>query len=191
MGLIFKVSKKELLTVRKNVFLEKGLPELEKQGFQKAPFKTSWFGWNGGILCYIFQLGRIVDHSIFQSLDIHIHRDDRWIQIYLNIFELSPPIETIEQLKTSNGINFGIPPSSLTTMRLRENGNKGIPLVNAIFSPDYKLGASFSERSFEQKVEKLRKLIASDMREIGVFIAQWHETYKISTTDWDGNRLSI
>ncbi|WP_286834643.1 hypothetical protein [Sphingobacterium sp. UBA7038] len=188
MGLTYNVSKKELLVIRKKIFMEEGLPKLEKQGFKRSPFSTSWFGWNAGINCYIFEIGRLLNNSILENLNVYINRDDRWIQIYLNIFKLSPAVENIEQLKELNGINFGIPPNSLTKMRLREDGNKGIVLINELFSPHYKLGISFSSNGFQREVEKLKNLISSDMQNIGFFIEKWHSIYQVSVTDWNGNR---
>ncbi len=191
MGFIFNVPRKELLAIRKNMFLEKALPELEKQGFKRSPFNNSWFGWNGGTGCHIFELGRISSGSLFEYLQVYIFRDDRWIQIYLNIFKLSPEIGSIEQLKGSSGMQFCLPPNSLTQMRLREDGCGKITLFKELFSPHYKLGGSLSFRRFKHKVGKLEKLILNDMRNIDRFITQWHSIYQTNSRDWNGNEISL
>jgi len=40
----FKISDKELLDARNTIFKNYDIPELEKNGYVKSPFKTSWFG---------------------------------------------------------------------------------------------------------------------------------------------------
>ena len=39
----FKLSDKELMITRNTIFKNYGIAELEKNGYVKSPFKTSWF----------------------------------------------------------------------------------------------------------------------------------------------------
>ena len=97
----------------------------------------------------------------------------------------------IKELKGSSGMQFCLPPNSLTQMRLREDGCGKITLFKELFSPHYKLGGSLSFRRFKHKVGKLEKLILNDMRNIDRFITQWHSIYQTNSRDWNGNEISL
>ena len=192
MSLSFKVSDKELLAVRNKIFKEFGIPELEKNGFVKRPFKSSWFGeYYSGIQGYIYEFGRISDNSCLEYIDVYIVRGDRYIKVFLNIFKLSPEINSIEQLQGCVGLNYGLPPNSLTEMQLRSDDYKGPPLFYMLFCPEHKLGRSCSKRGFDRKVSKLAELIKKDMANIDSFVKRWHELHQVNQTDWEGKVYSV
>jgi hypothetical protein len=82
MGLFYKVSPKEMTDLRKKIFLEKGIPALNQQGFVRSPFSTSWYGYQQGI-GYSYYLCRLTDNSTLETITVDIVRGDRWIQIKL------------------------------------------------------------------------------------------------------------
>lgn len=125
MGLFYKVSDKELLKIRNEIFLKRGIPALKKNGFEYAPFKASWHGqYDPSIQGYTYQFSRLKDSKFLEKLEIYIVRGKRWIQIFLNIFELQPNLESLSQLNEYEGMKFEIPPNSITTMRLRSDDYK-------------------------------------------------------------------
>ncbi len=189
MNLFFKVPDKELLAVRNKIFTEVGIPALEKNGFIKAPFSTSWFGRNN-MGDYTYELARLSCDSHLEFIVTHITRGDHWIKIFLNVFQLSPKIDSIEQLKDIDGLNFYLPPTSLTKMRLRSDDYKGPPLFYKLFCPEHKIGKSCHKNGFDRKIQKLKKLINEDMVNIDAFVKRWYELHQPSQTDWTGNKLS-
>lgn len=62
---------------------------------------------------------RLSKDSRIESIEIHISKGDKWIKMFLNIFALNPIAITLEQLKGVDGLQYHLPPSSLTKVRLR------------------------------------------------------------------------
>jgi hypothetical protein len=82
MGVFYKVSPKELLEIRNNIFLSKGLPTLVKNGFEKSPFSSSWFGRNN-LRDFSYEFCRINEQSHLEIIEIYIDRGDSWINGFL------------------------------------------------------------------------------------------------------------
>jgi hypothetical protein len=118
MGLFYKVSDKKLLQTRNEIFLDKGLAALKNNGFDQSPYTASWFGKNN-LGDYMYDLCRINKQSNLEIVSININRGDSWIQIFLNIFHLNPIVTSLQQLKGLDGMQFSLPPNSITRMRLR------------------------------------------------------------------------
>ena len=191
MGLFYKVSDKKLLNDRNTIFKEIGMPALENNGFERATFKTSWNGeYNKSIRGYIYEISRIRKNKFLETIDVYILYGERWLQIYLNVFELKPEIEVVSMLKNNSGLSFGIPPNSLTKMRLRSDEYKGPPLFYMLFLPEHKVGNYYTKSGYEFEINKLKKLIKKDMENINSFIEKWHELHKPNITDWEGNIIS-
>lgn len=186
MGLYYKISDKELLSVRNAIFLEDGIPCLNKNGFIKSPFSTAWGGKNN-LGDYTYELCRISNGSILEFIVTHISKGDYWIKIYLNVFKLYPEVIECKQLINTDGLHFHLPPNSLTKMRLRIDDFKGIPLFRRT---EHRLKKFNTQNGFEKSVEKLRILIRKDMSNIDSFVKRWHEMHKPLVTDWNGNPLS-
>lgn len=188
MGVFYKISDKQLLKDRNELFKEVGIPGLRKNAFETAPFKTSWSGeYNKSIQGYSYQFARIKEKRLLETMDVYILKGEPWIQIYLNVFELSPAIETVSFLKNNEGLSFGIPPNSSTRMRLRNDDFKGPPLFFMLFLPEHKIGSYYSKSGYETEIKKLKKLIKSDMENIDDFVKRWYELHKPNITDWEGN----
>ncbi len=191
MGLIYKVSDKELLGVRNEIFKSVGIPSLLKNGFELDPFNTSWHGqYDKNIKGCIYQFSRLREQKYLERIEVFILNGEKWIQIYLNIFELQPKLGNLLQLNQFEGIKFGIAPNSSTKMRLRSDDYKGPPLFYMLFLPEYKIGKFNTKKGFEIQIEKLKNLIKTDMEDIDSFVERWHELHKPNITDWEGNITS-
>lgn len=186
MGIFYKASDAKLLEIRNKIFRENGIPALEKNGFSRSPFSTAWFGKDdiGG---FTYEMCRLSENSQLEIVETIIARGDRWIQIYLNIFELHPSLDAIEQLKGVKGLPYHLPPNSLTEMRLRMDEVKG---VSSLFNFDeHKLKSFSSESGLKKRTEELGNLIEQDMTNINSFVKKWHELHQLNITDWDGNKI--
>lgn len=191
MGVFYKVADKQLLQDRNAIFKEVGIPALEKNGFETATFKTSWNGeYNKSTQGYSYQISRIREKKFLETIDVYILKGEPWIQIYLNIFELKPKIEDVSILKNHEGLSFGNIQNSLTKMRLRSDDYKGPPLFYMLFLPEHKVGSYYTKSGYEAEINKLKKLIKSDMENIDDFVKRWHEKHKPNLTDWEGNIIT-
>src|SRR5690349_15801212 len=132
MGLFYTASAKELLRVRNNIFLEFGLPVLKERGFRDSPFSTAWFGRNN-LGDYTYELCRLASSNMLETIVVHISRGDRWIKVFLNVFSLQPSLESIEQLHGIDGLQFHLPPNSISEMRLRADDIAGAPILSYYF----------------------------------------------------------
>jgi hypothetical protein len=190
MGLFYSVLDKKLLADRVEIFKEVGIPALFKNNFQFDTFKTSWHGqYDRSIQGHIFQISRLKVEKYLERIDVYILKGERWIQIFLNVFELRPNLSSISKLKEHEGLKFGIPPNSSTKMRLRSDEYNGPPLFYMLFLPQHKLGNYFTKDGYKSEIEKFKSLIKNDMENIDRFIKRWHELYKPNLTDWEGNNV--
>ncbi|OCB71831.1 hypothetical protein B0A79_14975 [Flavobacterium piscis] len=184
----FKISDKELLTTRNTIFKDYGIPELEKNGFVRSPFKTSWYGeYDSNIRGYSYELCKLTDQNHLLDITVDIMRESKYIKIDLNIFELHEKINSISDLKECDGIHFHLPPNDSTRMQLRSDDYKGPPLFYMLFLPEYKIGKYTTQGSFEKQLNKLRNLVIKDMANIDSFVKRWHELHKPNITDKEGN----
>lgn len=187
MGLFYKVSDKEILNTRNKIFLENGLPPLIKKGFEKTPFSSCRYGRNN-LNDFDYALYRLTGHYL-ELVHIYIARGDKWIKIRLNIFELKPPITSLKELEKSSGIKYWLPLSSLTSMRLRSDDYKWIPVITPCFFKKHKIGSYNSKYELNRQIRKLGKLIEKDMTNIDSFVSRWHELHIPSKVDWNGNMI--
>lgn len=184
----FKISDKELLITRNTIFRDYGIPELEKNGYIKSPFKTSWFGqYDPNIRGYSYELCKLTDKNQLHFINATIFKEDKRIKIDLNIFELHQKLNSILDLKDCDGINFHLPPNDSTTMQLRSDDYKGPPLFYMLFLPEYKIGSYKTQSSFDKQVNKLSDLVKKDMTNIDFFVKRWHELHRPNLTDNEGN----
>lgn len=192
MKVFYNVSDKKLLKDRNELFKEVGISALEKNGFIKSTYKGVWFGeYYSGIQGYIYEFSRLSENCILENITVYISKGEKWIQIYLNIFELYPKLNSLSELHiVDNSVNFGIPPNSTTKMRLRSDDYKGSPLFYMLFKPEHKIGRYYTKAGYEAELAKLKKLIKSDMENINDFVKRWHELHKPNITDWEGNIIS-
>jgi len=189
MGLFYKVSNKQLLKDRNTIFKQVGVPTIESQGFVKSPFKGTWHGqYCPGLNCYIYEYTRLTNENQLQNIQVYINNGEKWIQIFLNIFELSPKIYSIAELNNLDGIKFGLPPNSKSEMRLRCHEYKGPPILY-MFLQEHKIGRYFTKSGYERQINKLQNLIKVDLENIDLFIKRWHELHTPNKTDWYGNAI--
>lgn len=189
MGLSYKASDKELLEARSNIFLERGVPELRKNGFEQSPYSAAWFGKNN-LGDYTYELCRASKDSHLEVIVTHISKGDKWVKVFLNIFKLTPELKSVEQLQGVDGLHYHLPPNSLTKMRLKVDDIKGIPLFSYSFLfGGHKLKFFNSEDGLKKRVKQLGDLIEKDLNKIDSFIERWHELHQPNLTDWEGNKI--
>lgn len=191
MGMFYRVSDKQLLKDRNDIFKEVGIPALERNGFIMSPFNGSWHGeYDKSIEGFIYEFSRLTGDNHLQRVDVYILNRERWIQIYLNVFELSPQLISIKALNKHDGVQFGLPPASKTKMRLRNDDYKGPPILYMLFLPEHKIRSYYTKFGYETEVKKLNKLIKSDMENIDYFVKRWHEIHHNPTkTTWEGTPI--
>lgn len=188
MGMFYKVSDKQLLKDRNELFKEVGIPALESKDFVRSIFSTSWNGeYDKSIRGYSHEFYRLRSKKYLEKVDVTIMSGEKWIQIYLNIFELTPELELLTELNKNEGTKFGMIANSLTRMRLRSDDYKGPPLFYMLFLPEYKIGNYYTKSGYESEIKKLKKLIKSDMENIDDFVKRWYQLHKPNITDWEGN----
>lgn len=181
MSLFYKATDKELLELRNEVFVKRGMPALEKNGFRKSPFSGSWFG-RDSLHGYTYEYCRIAKKSRLDILTVNIIRGEKWVQLYLNIFQLQPDIDSIEQLEGIDGIQFDLLPNSITKMRLTPQ--KGLIFYKM---PQHKVNTYYSEKGLKKRLEQLGDLIEHDLLNIDSFVERWLQEYELKVTKWDGN----
>ena len=188
MKVTFKISEKELLHARNSIFKDYGISELENNGYVKSPFKSSWFGqYDSNIRGYSYELCKLADQNHLHIITADMVKGDKWMKIYLNIFELNKKLHSVDELKDCDGLNFKLPPNDSTTMQLRSDDYKGPPLFYMLFLPKHKLGKINSQSNFEKEVSKLKDLVKKDMANIDSFVQRWYELHMPYITDKEGN----
>ncbi|MCR9014604.1 hypothetical protein [Aquiflexum gelatinilyticum] len=189
MRLFYKASEKELLLIRNRIFHDKCLPALKKNGFEQSPFSTAWFGKNN-LGDFTYELCRVRIDSILEIVETHVSKGDKWIKVYLNIFKLSPDLRFLQQLQGVDGLQYHLPPNSLTKMRLRSDDIKGMPLLDYHFMfGGHKIRSYHTKTGYDREIRKLNNRIEKDLNNIDSFVERWHELHKPNLTDWKGNRL--
>jgi hypothetical protein len=189
MGLFYKASSKEILEIRNKIFLESGVPSLTKNGFRKSPFSASWYG-RDNLKNFTYELCRLTVNSQLEIVEAEIIRGDRRINIILNIFELKPALESLEQLDGADGMQFKLPPNSTTEMELRMDDIKGIPLFDYHFMfRNHKLKRYYSRSGLKARIKELSKIIESDLSNIDYFVKRWKEMHQPMITTWEGHQV--
>ena len=125
---------------QKDIILTAIIPTLEKQGFQRNPSPTSWWGWNYCIQGYDYTLVRLKDDEL-QRVEIVTFYGKSYFRFQLNVFRIIPNITDVAEWAEYDYNTFFpeiIWPSE------RKDINK------------YKLRAFSSEKELEKKVRRLK-----------------------------------
>jgi hypothetical protein len=188
MALFYTASTKEMFTLRNAIFVEKGIPVLHQKGFVQSPFTTHWYGKDGHIGS-IYDLCRLKANSILEIITVYIARGDRWIQVHLNIYELTPAVTSIEELTGREGFYFGT--NSDSKMRLRSDDVKGVPLFDFNFMfRNHKIYSYYTAKGLKKRANQLGNRIEKDLLNIDQFVACWHEKHKPNKTNWEGESVN-
>lgn len=182
MPLFDTATRKDRFRTRNKIVKEVALPALQRQGFIQAPY-PSWFGIYPGNRLYNYELSRLKGSDLLQLVQIFIHYEDRFVQIFVNVVRLQPVVASVEALKVSDPRHFGMPPISWRKMRLRMDGQKGPPILR-IFDRQHKLGSSWTSPAFERRAKRLSQLIEQDMRAIDGFFDRWHDLHEPQEVHW-------
>jgi hypothetical protein len=183
------VTDKDLFQIRNKIASEAALPRLKERGFNMSPFATAWNGRNN-LHDYEYELCRLAENRRLEFLKIYIARGDRWIKFTLNIFEVHPEIQSIQQLKGVDGLQFRLPPNSLSEMRLRIDDVKGVPLFRLNYMNGHKLKRFRTESGMRKSVHRLTQTIEKDIADIDRFVARWHEMHRPLKTTLTGQMVA-
>ncbi len=189
MGIFYKVTDKELLQLRNKIVVDAAIPALQKQGFSKSPFTTPWNGRNN-LGDFSYELCRLSSGSLLQIVEVYVSRGDRWIQLKLNVFRLHPKVEAIEELRGLDGLQFKLPPNSLTELRLRVDDIKGMPLLRLGYMNGHRLKRYYTKSGLRQSIIMLRGTIERDIRNIDRFVSRWNELHHPLVTNWTGHQVT-
>lgn len=186
MGLFYRATDKALLEIRKKIFLDKGVPALVKNDFEKSPFSTAFWDKNN-LGDYSYEFCKLTESSLLHLVTVHINKGDKWIQIKLNIFKLNNNIKNLQQLNQTDGIQFHLPPNSISNMRLHVDDFKGIPLFNYDFMfKNHKLKFFFTKNGFDKSVKKLSTRIENDLTDFNKYVKRWNKIHKPIITTVEG-----
>lgn len=177
MGLIYKVEDAILLKTRNEIFKEAGISTLLANGFMANPYQTSLNGeLNRNNRGYNYQFSRLSQEKYLERIEVLINNDDKSIQIFVNVFDVKSNLDAFPALSDLAGADFSQLAFRLTRMRLRDN-YIGPSLFNKLFFPAHELGTFYTERGFNKKAEKLKKLIKSDIENLDGFIEKWKRLF--------------
>lgn len=185
MGLFYTAKPKELLEARNKAFVEKGIPGLLKSGFRPSPYPVFEQGRNH-LKDFSYEYCRLTKSSQLETLSVYISRGDRWFKLDLNVFQLTPELTSHDQLKDREGLQFHLPPNSISRMRIRSDYYKGPHLLTVLFRKEYKVGSYYTKSGFHRRIESLGRLLEADMQNMDKFIKRWHELHKPLTVTWEG-----
>jgi hypothetical protein len=181
--MIYKLSPKELVELRNSIFLDSGLPALERNGFSKSPYATAWYGKDNH-RGYSYELCRLRKDSILEILTVYIVYGESWIQEHLNAFHLSPRPPSLSELAGLDGLNFHLPPNSKGRTRLAPP--RGVLLAGF---PQHKLRSFLTEAGLGRRTAQLGKLLQKDLGNIDSFFTRWYADNQPPITDWQGKTL--
>ena len=188
--MFYSIKNSEILKIRNDIFLYNAVPYLKQNGFSKSPFLDANFGKNNRQL-YIYEMCRL-ENSNLEFIATYISLRDRYIQIRLNIFQLSPIPKNISELENINGIKFYLPPNNQKEERLDIDMLKTIPLFSYRFwFENYKLKSFHTKFGLDMAIRKLKYLIERDMKNINSFVEKWRQFHKTNITDWEGNIIEL
>lgn len=139
---------------------------------------------------FTYYLCRLTGHSVLEDIEIQITRDDHWIKIILNIFKLQPNLNCLDKLAGVDGLQYKLPPNSLTRMQLRTDDIKGSPIFKLGYLFGHKLKSFHTKRGLTMNVDNLTKNVESDLNGIEQFITRWYELHQPMTTRWTGHQIT-
>ena len=183
--MFYKVSEKEMLKDRNDIFLKDIVPILQKKGFEKSPFKSSCFGYCNSYV-YIYEMCRL-NNSLLEFVETDICRKDKYIKIYINSFKLTPEIRSVFSLKGIDGLKYKIPPCSAKKMRIDIDFIDCPPVFSINFwFKTLKIGHYFTRKGYARQIKRLKSLAQEKVRNIDCFFKKWYVRHSPNITEWDG-----
>lgn len=176
---------KAILKARKGIFLEDALPILKSKGFVDTPFKTSNFGWCG--FGYIYDMCRLREGKFLEFVSVRIPKGDKYIQIFINVFEITPHLISLLPLKEAECLKYFILPNSEKEMRLDSDFINGSPILSKEFwFGGLKLGHYFTKMGYNKQVDKLKKKVKVKVCDIDAYFEKWHGCHRPNLVKWNG-----
>lgn len=181
-----KVTDKESLKIRNDIFLQDIVPILERKGFFKSPFKTPQFGSTSNHNIFIYDMCRLQKNGVLEFVSTRICSHDRYMKMYINAFQLHPEIESVFSLKEIDDIKFHLSPNNKTEMWIDTDFIVGPPL----FSIDFwfnclMLKKSFTEKGLKKRIEELKKKVIAKVENIDMFFGKWYDKHYPNVVTWN------
>lgn len=185
----YKATKKEILKARKGIFLQDVLPIFQEKGFIESPFKTPCFGWFG--VGYIYKMCRIRENKFLEFVTVKIPQGDKYIQIFINAFEVTPLLNSLSLLKETDGLKYStILPNIEKEMRIDLDFIQGAPILSKDFwFGTMKLRNYYTEKGYRKQIEKLKGAVKSRVYDIDSYFEKWYRRYRPNLTKWDGELI--
>ena len=181
----YKATRKEMLKARKDIFLKDAIPLLKAKGFVEEPFKTSNYGWCG--FGYIYGMCRLRKGKFLEFVSVRIHQGDKYIKVFINVFEVTPLLPSLASLKEIEGLKYVIPPNSENEMRLDTDFIKGAPILSKEFwFGGLKLGHYFTKIGYDNQVENLKEAVKAKVSDIDAYFEKWYNCHHPNLVKWDG-----
>lgn len=173
-----KVTSKERLHARRDLFLKNMWPLLEKQGFVMHPFNRWSWEWVPGARGYIFQTIRLRNNYL-DYVDIYIPCGNRLIQIEFQIIKLSEEIKSLQDIIMNTELSLGITNSRKNEYMFPNFSIYGDNrLCMLFFAGTYKLKRYFTRRGFNRRVEQLKRSLIRNFSDLEPTVAMWMKLNK-------------
>ena len=112
---------------------------------------------------------------------------NKYIQIFINAFEVTPQLGSLSALKEMEGIKYFIRPNNEKEMRLDSDFIKGAPVLSKQFwFGGLKLGHYFTEIGYNNQVGKLKEKVKSKVSVIDAYFDKWYGCHSPNLVKWDG-----
>ncbi len=132
-------------------------------------------------MAYVYELCRLSGRNELEIVAVDIVKGDRWIQVYLNVLELEPHLDSLDQLNDFDGMQFFLPPNSVTKMRLKSDDISGPPILSYDYLfRNHKLKSYYTRSGLARRAQQFGKILADDLNNIDGYVKRWHDIHKPS-----------
>lgn len=181
----FAIKPFENAKIRNRIFKE-SLPILQEKGFVKTPFKNQYFGSHFPGM-YKYTLFRFRNNDI-EKLYIEIYKKNDWILVTLNVFQIDPPISSVNDLVRDNIFDCfasaKAKTSELNALALNDKKRWLISIFGKRFSLELK--PIFWWTSKEKREKQLKENLEKVFNDIDHKFDLWREKYVPFVADKTG-----
>jgi hypothetical protein len=180
-----KLTKGYLTDVMNGIIQNIALPILTEKGFVPSPFTENWYG-KDNLHSYTYDLFRLSGRSELEYLSIYVNRGNMEIDLHINVFLPSPPIDSMEALNGLSIFPFILPPNSKSLLRLGSEEFGKIPLFRMFREEDLRMGVPRNQTALSRRTEKLSSTIGKMCTRMDDSFVRWHERHRLRAVDWKG-----
>lgn len=178
-------TKAHLTEVKNDIVQQVGLPILYERKFAPSPFLENWHG-KDNLNDYVYFLFRINERCELEYLNITVSKQNQRIDLFMNVFLLSPRITSLSDLTGQSILPFILPPNSLSQIQLGKDEFGKIPLLRLLREEYLDMGEPRNEIELNRRIERLSATMNKICRNVDESFARWHKRHKVRTMDWNG-----